>query len=247
VGTVSGSLNCAAAHAALGPLLLGRLSEPEERELRAHLATCLTCARDLRELTPVVRLLSTVDADDVADLADEALHGADPESDDRWRPDAPLHLRQAVLQALAFEGQRARRRRRALVAIPAAAAAALVALLLIVGGVPGVGSVGGGHGVTAVESRAFAAVGGSGAAGTVTLRQKAGGTVLEIRARGMRIGEEYGFWVERPDGSRVRAGTWTAYDTTCHLVLQAAVPMKDADAVGFTRLDDHVDVARADL
>jgi hypothetical protein len=238
VDTVSGSWECPAARAALGPLLLGRISPADEQELRAHLARCPGCARELRELRPVVALLDRVDPD-AFDRDDEALDVVG-DTERTWTPTAPPHLRHAVLSALAVENQRHRRRRALLVAVPSAVAAAIAAVLLLVG-VPGLG------GSAPTETRQFVALAGSGTSGTVTLRQKSGGTVLEIDAQGMRVGEEYGFWLERPDGSRVRAGRWTAYDTTCHLVLQAPVPLGAAEAVGFTTVDDHVDVARADL
>jgi hypothetical protein len=244
VGTVSGSWECPAARGALGALLLGRLPAAEERELRAHLARCPGCERERRELEPVVALLARADPDAVdredrlrgVGSAGEGTAGEGP-----WSPSAPPHLRHAVLSALAVEGQRSRRRRALVVAVPSAVAAALAALLLLVG-VPGLGGS-----PAAGETRQFVAVAGSGASGSVTVHQKAGGTVLEIRAQGMRVGEVYGFWLERRDGSRVGAGRWTAYDTTCHLVLQAPVPLGAAEAVGFTTVDDHVDVARADL
>ena len=252
--TVSESRECAAARTALGPLLLGRLSPEEERATRQHLAACPPCADEARELEPVVARLDRVRVDALTIADREAAHAV-PEP---LALAAPASLRNRVFASL--EGERTkealaerppaspgqhrrphRRRRPLLLAFPAAVAAAVVGLLVFVG-LPGTGSA-------RMETRQLVALSGSGAGGTVQVTARAQGTDIDLRASGMKIGKIYGVWVELKSGTpkRVRADTWDAYSTTCHLVLHVPVPLDKAKAVGFSTLDDSKDVARADL
>ncbi|WP_147431880.1 anti-sigma factor family protein [Motilibacter peucedani] len=240
---MSESQECLAARAALGPLLLGRLTPAEEARARAHVAACPHCATDLAELEPVVALLGRVDPDTLAE-DDELLdyRSLSDEQAEAWSPAlvpaAPAHLRESVLDALGREDElRRRRRRRALLAAPMAAAAAVVALLLVIG-LPG---------SSAPQERHLASVGGSQATATVHFVTTARTTEIRMDAWGLVDGRRYGLWLERHDGTRVGAGTWTAWGPTCHLELTAKLPLDEAAAVGFTTLDDHKDVARAAL
>ncbi|WP_231116424.1 anti-sigma factor [Motilibacter rhizosphaerae] len=215
--------DCAQLRSGLGPYLLGRASPAEAAELEAHLPHCPGCAAELEELRPVVTLLGTVDPD-VGELVP---------------PGPPPRLRDDVLTALRAERAAApvalprQRRTRLLVGVGAAAACLVAALALVL---PQMG--GGGP-----ERVQLTAVGGASVSGSAQVAQHDGTTTITVAARGMTLHRTYGFWLQRPDGTRVPAGTWTAYDTDCHVTLQVRMRVRDASAVGFTTLDDHRDVA----
>lgn len=235
MGGMSESPACQSARAVLGPVLLGRADAQEQEALRRHLEECPACRADYADLVPVVSLLSAVDPDTLS--ADQLVLSGTSEAGPDFALAAPPHLRASVLDALSRQDELARRRRRRrLAAAPVAAAAAVVALLLVLG-LPGSG--------VEVTRRQLSAVGGASVSGSVELVDRDQETLITVEARGMVVNQQYGFWLERPDGTRVPAGVWTAYENDCHLELAAQLRLEDASAVGFTRIADHTDLARA--
>jgi hypothetical protein len=53
-------------------------------------------------------------------------------------------------------------------------------------------------------------------------------------------------WLERPDGSRVPAGSFHADGSTVRLTLAAALPLDEGSAVGVSTIEGE-DVLRASL
>jgi hypothetical protein len=133
-----------------------------------------------------------------------------------------------------LERERARRRRRAAAAIAFAAAlvvAAIVALQLRP-------DDGGGEHLALV---------GEGLAGQVTLDARSWGTEIHLDGEGFTPGAQYNVWLERADGDRVGAGTFTGVrHRSVRVVLASALPAAQAVALGISRPDGTL-VTRVEL
>lgn len=189
----------------LGMLAGGLLDEHERLALQAHLDGCAQCRAELAEIAPVARLLPRADPERVADRA---------------LPATGLTLQ--VFTAVAAE-RHARARRRITQAAAALSVAAAVALGLVVLAVPDPGRP--------VE---FAQAP-PGITATATLQGRAWGTQVQLSVAGLGDGVEHALWLERADGSRVPAGTFTADGArTLTVTMAAALPAADAAALGIS-------------
>jgi predicted anti-sigma-YlaC factor YlaD len=187
-------------------MLAGGLLDSHERlTLQAHVDGCAECRAELAEIAPVARLLPNADPDRVADQA---------------IPGTRLTLQ--VFGAIAAE-RRARNRRRLTQAAVSlsAAAAVIVGLVVLTGPDPG----------RPVE---FAQAP-PGVTATATVEDRAWGTQVQLAVAGLADGVEHAVWLERADGSRVPAGTFTADGArTLSVTLAAAAPLAEAVAVGIS-------------
>lgn len=198
---------------------LGRLDEAEEVALAAHLDGCPACRAELAELAEVARSLPAADPDRLAD-----------------GPGLPPALGPAIVRRIGAERRATRRRRRRLIALPAglvAAAAVTVAMLLPSSNGP--------------VNRGIALGGAPSVVATATLEARPWGTQIRLDAEGLAPGQVQNVWLERADGSRVPAGTFTAVEgRQVHVTLAAALGRQQARAVGISGADGAT-VVRAAL
>ena len=133
-----------------------------------------------------------------------------------------------------LERERARRRRRVLAAL-AVAAALIVATIAAVQLRP---DHGGGEQLALV---------GPGLDGQVTLDARSWGTEIHLEGAGFTPGAQYNVWLERADGDRVGAGTFTGVrQRSVAVVLASALPADQAVALGISRPDGTL-VTRVEL
>jgi len=181
----------------------GLLDDHEQLALEAHLDGCAQCRAELAEIAPVARLLSLADPDRVAD---------------RTVPSTRFTLQ--VLGAVAGE-RRARKRRRLAQVAASVAVAAAFALGFFVLTAPGPGRL--------VEFTQAP----PGVTAAVELEDRPWGTQVELTVAGLDDGIEHALWLERSDGSRVRAGTFTADGArTLRVTMAASLSTGDVVAVG---------------
>ena len=82
---------------------------------------------------------------------------------------------------------------------------------------------------------------------TATLEARPWGTQIRLDAEGLAPGQVQNVWLERADGSRVPAGTFTAVEgRQVHVTLAAALGRVQARAVGISG-PDGTTVVRAAL
>lgn len=189
----------------LGMLAGGLLDDQERLALQAHLDGCPQCRAELAEILPVARLLPRADPERVMDQA---------------VPASRLTLQ--VFAAVAGE-RRARNRRRLTQAAASLSVAAAFALGLVVLTAPDPGRL--------VE---FAQTP-PGVTATASLQDRAWGTQVQLAVTGLDDGVRHAVWLERRDGSRVPAGTFTADGArSLSVTLAAATPAGDAVALGIS-------------
>ena len=77
----------------------------------------------------------------------------------------------------------------------------------------------------------------------VELTKTAWGTEIEIQTKGVPAGFTWGVWLERPDGNRVPAGSFTSADTkVMKLHFNAGLPVDRATAIGMTEFTSKKEV-----
>ncbi|WP_103936676.1 anti-sigma factor [Thermomonospora echinospora] len=192
----------------LGMYALGRLTEREMTALQAHLDGCPLCRIEAAELRGVA----------------EALVHADPERVE-YRPEPPPWLRKSVFDRIDGARRRTRRRAAALgLAGLTAAAAAVTAFFLL--GAPAAPD---GPDTPTVAYSA------GGVRASATLTPRPWGTALHLSVSGLTPGQNYTVWLERPDGRRTPAGSFTAQGST-RLVMDLSSGMKphNATALGLS-------------
>jgi hypothetical protein len=133
-----------------------------------------------------------------------------------------------------LERERSGRRRRVVAAVAVAAA-------LIAGAIAAVQlwpDQGGGEHIALV---------GPGLDGRVTLDARSWGTEIHLEGAGFVPGAQYNVWLERADGDRVGAGTFTGVrQHSVAVVLASALPAAQAVALGISRPDGTV-ITRVEL
>jgi hypothetical protein len=74
--------------------------------------------------------------------------------------------------------------------------------------------------------------------GVVALEERSWGTEIHLRAEGFTPGQQYNVWLERADGSRVGAGTFTGVTHPPVVVtLSSALAESHAVAIGISQPD----------
>jgi hypothetical protein len=204
----------------LGPYLLGQLDGTERLRVEDHLAHCGGCSAETAELRPVVELLPRLDPSDLGS---------------RKEMPSPLLAARIVREVTAH------RRRRVRVRLAWAAVACVVVVALAVAGTRLVDRPD-----SDVTSRSLVAVDASGLSGDADLAERAWGTQVSLDLSGLTPGTDYVAWLERPDGSRVPAGSFHADGSTVRLTLAAALPLDEGSAVGVSTIEGE-DVLRASL
>ncbi|MGW5682161.1 anti-sigma factor family protein [Nonomuraea sp. NPDC003754] len=209
--------SCRDYHALLGMHALGRLPEAELATLLAHTDGCPACRAELASLDQVAGALGHANPDRVAAL-----------------PTPPPWLRDSVVAAVGVRHLNRRRRRRLLAwsggLMTAAASAAVVVTVLVSGA--------GGHTVT---------YGARGMQITAELAARQWGTAVNLQVSGLDNGQRYLVWLERADGSRVPAGSFTARGAGATMELSAAVQGDDAVALGLSTVPGGPAVLRAPI
>jgi len=177
------------------------------------------CRAELAELAEVARSLPA---------ADPARLGDDPA--------LPPALGPAILSRVGVERRATRRRRRRLIALPAGLVAAAVVVVVVL-----LPSSNGGM------NQGIALVGTPSVLARATLEARPWGTQIRLDAEGLAPGQVQNVWLERADGSRVPAGTFTAVEgRQVHVTLAAALGREQARAVGISG-SDGTTVVRAAL
>jgi hypothetical protein len=74
--------------------------------------------------------------------------------------------------------------------------------------------------------------------GGATLQAQSWGTQISLDVEGFTPGERYGVWLERADGSRVGAGTFTGVrNTQITVALSSALASSEAVAIGISEVE----------
>jgi hypothetical protein len=203
----------------LGMAALGRLPEAEALAARAHLDGCRSCTAELRTLRATAERLGRADPDRV---------GEDP-------PVPPARLGEAVLSGVAVARRRARRRVVAVgTGVGTGIAAAVAGVLLLT---PVLDAPARPHPQVAYSSAATQA--------TAYLTDHTWGTSLRLDVSGLPAGERYLVWLERQDGSRVPAGSFTALgDRNVSVELTAGMPRQGVVALGLSTVPGGPPVLR---
>ena len=195
-----------------GALVMGEITGAEAAVLRQHAVDCPPCGVELAQLEPVVAALRK---------ADPRALSADVQQ--QVAPDPALGRRIALRIR---QERRDRRRRRWFVA--AGAAAALILIVGIVG-------LRWSRTTTQFKPDRIALRGDNGGVANIVLYPKEWGTELHVCAIGLSPGEPYYMWLERPDGTRVPAGSFVPLrGREVTLVLSSALRSDQAAAVGMT-------------
>jgi hypothetical protein len=216
--------DCRRFHGDLAALALGRLEPNSDAEvaLRAHLDGCPNCRMEQRDLESLARLLPLAD-----------LHHLDDE--DSPSLDLPHRIAaQIERESIADLGLRRQSRRRRIAAGVAALAAAVVLTLGVAALLrPDSGPA------DRPSTREFA-IAVPGAGGTYALAANSAGTTIDVTYRGLDPQERYWLWLTDATGKRVSAGTFWGADLAEPLVLQAALPLRDAARIWVTDAADNV-------
>ncbi|MGO4204896.1 zf-HC2 domain-containing protein [Rhodococcus sp. TAF43] len=211
------SEHCRQTRPLLGMYALGHLDGRETVALRAHLDGCPDCRSELRQLAPVAAALSEADPDRLAEPP----------------PLPPPTLPDTIFGALDRERGRQRYRRIGLVAAAAVIAVGLVTAGFLLRGATAGGSPG--------QAVAFTALS-PGVEASARVENRAWGTGISLDVTGLPQGGTYNVWLQRPDGSRMNAGSFIAGgDRTMSMQLAVALPMSDATTLGISAPgNDHV-------
>jgi len=217
MGSVSES--CREWRGALAAAALGQSGEAEQTALGAHVEGCGPCRAELAELGTLAR----------------ALPAADPDRLGEMPPPPPPALGRLILARVGDERRAAQRRRRLLAALPAGLVAAAIALFVLLGS------------PSAVDGRRVVLAGPAAVEASATLDARPWGTQIRLDAQGLTPGQVLNVWLERPDGTRVPAGTFTAVEgRQIHVTLAAALARDKAQAIGISG-PDGATVVRAVL
>jgi hypothetical protein len=202
-----------------GAYVSGQLSAADEATVREHLALCPNCAQEVSELGSVVGSLRSADLSQID--REEAI------------PIMPSNrqLELAIFDRIDAERKRVRIRR-SFVAI--AAAVALIA------GIAGVFALRSGPASDGLYLAMEYPVGGK---ANVELSKTPWGTEIVINTVGVPAGYTWGVWLERPDGSRVPAGSFTSARTNVmKLKFSSALQVDRAVAIGMTEFSSKKEV-----
>lgn len=209
--------SCRDYHSLLGMHALGRLPEAEMATLLAHTDGCPGCRAELESLDQVAVALGHANPDRVAAA-----------------PAPPPWLRDSVMTAVGVRHQRRRRHRRMLAwtgGLATVAASAAVAATVLLSGA-------GAHTVT---------YGARGMQISAELAARQWGTAVNLKVSGLENGQRYLVWLERGDGSRVPAGSFTSRGMGLTMELSAAVQGDDAVALGLSTVPGGPAVLRAPI
>ncbi|WP_252189713.1 MULTISPECIES: anti-sigma factor [unclassified Rhodococcus (in: high G+C Gram-positive bacteria)] len=207
----------------LGMYVLGRLGDTETAALLAHLDGCRVCRAELSELTPVAAALGQADPDRLGEPA----------------PTPPPTLPDTIFAGIDRERGRRRYRRAA-----ALAGAAVVALGLLTGGFFLRGLVPAGNPGQQVSFT----VNSAGVVASAEVENRAWGTGISLDVTGLPQGERYNVWLQRPDGSRMNAGSFIAGgDRKMSMQLAVGLPMSDATMLGVSAPGDDRPLLAANL
>ena len=193
----------------LGAYLLGHLAPEERVGLEAHLDGCAECRAELAELRPVSGALAAADPKHL---------GAPPE------PPAELADR---VYARVRAARRAHRRRRWSVAVAAAIVAVAVAVPVTLAVRPDR------RRSDEVEKFRFQTIP-VGVVAEATLYKRARGVEVWIEYEGLKPGETYALWVEKPSGERVKCGEFYNPIGNWHVVMPSPLRRLDTTAVGLS-------------
>lgn len=191
----------------LGALALGVADSEQRAALAAHLATCPECRAELARLEQVAAALS--------------LLAAEPTS---LPVEAPLSVAQRLFSELALQRRRRERRARAWVSAGAAAVAALAVLAIAVLPSPP---------APAPDRREVAfVVLPTGVTAAAEVRDWGWGSQVYLEIQGLPDDQLLGVWLQRPDGTRVSAGSFTTTGGDLRMTLGAGTATTDATALG---------------
>lgn len=223
----------------LGPFLLGHLDEDQAAAIAERIAACPSCSSEVAQLRAVVATMAE------GSPPDEVAAVVSPTGADTPPMSAAPEGLANVLTAVRRERLGLRPRRRRFVALGAVAVAAAVTAI----------SVGSIAWPTAPDREVVMARQGSvgDAAASATLDGRPWGTAITLQAQGLEPGETYGVWLERREGGRLPAGSFSPSDDgTVTLQLTSGLALADSGAVGVALLpggvtSEAVDVLAASL
>jgi anti-sigma factor RsiW len=201
------STQCRSWREQIGAFVLGHLDLDEQAALKAHLDGCAECQAEAEELAAVAGLLPEADP---ARLGEQ--------------PAIPAGLGRQVFARIGEERRAARRRRRrfSIGAVGVAAVAATAAVLLISSPI-GVDPDSQGYALTSFQR---------GAEGAVSFERRAWGSQITLTTSGLPAAM-YRVWVERPDGTRIPAGSFRGVPgRTLRVELASSLAREQAAAVG---------------
>lgn len=202
-----------------GAYVSQRLSSSDDELIKEHITVCPICAQEVAELGSVVASLRSAD-----------LSHIDRESAIPVMPNN-RQLELAIFDRIDTERKRVRVRR---------TFAAMVAAVALIAGTAGVLAVRSGP---ASDGLYLAMNYPEGGKADVELTKTPWGTEIEIQTKGVAAGFTWGVWLERPDGSRVPAGSFTSADTKAmKLHFNAGLQVDRATAIGMTEFTSRKEV-----
>lgn len=195
----------------LGAYVTGKLTAEEEVALRAHLDGCPACRSEATDLSAVARLLPLARPADLDDA-----------------PSPRPELREGVVDRVRAARRDVRRSRwRVRMAVAAAAIVGIAA------GAIGATAIGGDDPPAPAGTPVSFTMAEGEVAAEARIAEKPWGSGISLTATGLRPGEVYAVWLERPDGSRVAAGTFRpGADRSIHCYMTAALAPHQATALG---------------
>jgi hypothetical protein len=200
----------------LGALASGLLHGDEATALRKHAELCPPCGQELADLESVVKTLRRTDL--------SMIDQDSPWPDSDWSTVPGIRgLDSAILNRIDTEKRLVKSRRR-LVTV----AASLVLLVAIAGGIAVSSRNRNQHGLYLAMDYPL------GGKAKVELTPRTWGTEIAIEAKGLPPGITYGVWLERPDGTRVPAGSFTSIRSTMSLRFSSALSAEQAESIGMT-------------
>lgn len=190
----------------LGALALGVLDPAQRAAVEAHLDGCPECRAELARLERVAGALSLVSP------------SAEP------LPTAPQAVAERLFDELAIQRRRRQRRARLWAATWAAAVAAVAVLAVVV--LPQ-------RAAPVPEPRAVAfVVAPDGVTASAQVRDWGWGSQVYLEIQGLPDDQLLGVWLQRPDGTRVSAGSFTTTGGDLRMTLGAGTATTDATALG---------------
>jgi putative zinc finger protein len=216
---VGGVISCRNFQPLLGMYAIGRLTGHETTALLAHLDGCPLCRIEVAELRGVAEALSHADPDRV-----------EP------RPEPPPWLRDTVFEQIGTAHRRSRHR----VAVRAAVCG-IVGVAVLVGALLAWPKPSGAH-------RPSVAYTSGGVHATATLVARPWGTQLKLSVSGLTPGRQYTVWLERTDGQRMPAGSFTALGgRSLRMELSSGMQISNATAFGVTPTTGGPPILRAPI
>lgn len=193
----------------LGALAIG-VADPRQRAaLEAHLAGCAQCREELARLEQVAGALSVL-AGEPASVPFEA----------------PRSVAERLFTELAVQRRRRGRRARVWASAGAAVAAALAVLAVVV--LPT-------RGAPAPQPREVVfLLAPAGVSASAEVRDWRWGSQVYLEITGLPDDQLLGVWLQRPDGTRVSAGSFTTTGGDLRMTLGAGTATADATALGIS-------------